>query len=64
LDDSDKATQREEQDREVCMKYNRKPELYFIGSCYNCSEPIARGVYCSAACRDDDEQRRRFRNGR
>lgn len=60
----DMAQEREEQDREIALKYGRRPELPQIGSCFNCSEPIARGNFCSPDCREDYEKRKRFNHGK
>jgi hypothetical protein len=54
----DMASDREEQDRALALKH-RKPELAITGFCWNCSEQC-KGVYCSAECREDAEQRERF----
>lgn len=63
MDESDMATQREIQDREVCIKYNRKPELPANGFCYNCGDDC-HGCFCDADCRSDYEQRRKFTTGK
>jgi hypothetical protein len=55
----DIASDAEQLDRDVCMKY-RRPELVRIGFCHNCSEPIKDGCFCSPECRQDYEQRERF----
>lgn len=42
----------------------RKPVPTPTGSCFNCEEPLAVGVYCDADCRSDHEQRQRFQASR
>lgn len=42
---------------------NRKPTMTFTGRCHfsECRQPIARGLFCDAGCRDDfeiDERRK------
>lgn len=64
MDISDQATMREEQEREIAIKYGQRKQLPEIGSCFNCSEPIARGNFCSPDCREDYEKRERFNRGR
>jgi len=54
----DDATLREEQDREIALKF-RKPQLPITGFCHWCSE-MCRGVFCSPECRDDHSKKERF----
>lgn len=37
----------------------RAPELKHTGSCHNCDEPLAAGLFCDHDCRDDYERRAR-----
>ena len=54
----DQATDREEQDRAIALKF-RKPQLALTGYCWNCGE-ACKGTHCSPECREDFEQRERF----
>jgi hypothetical protein len=65
MDDSDRATAREELSREEANAY-RKPTLKACGWCLNCTESIGLGaLFCSADCRDDYQKAEdaRRRNG-
>ena len=63
MDEMDYAQQREQNDREIAIKYNKRKELAQIGSCYECSEPIARGNFCCPDCRETYEMRAKFNAG-
>ena len=53
MDDTDRATQREEEARADALAY-RKPTLLACGWCHNCTESIGSGeLFCSIDCRDD-----------
>ena len=57
MDDSDRATEREEIDRADAMRY-RKPAPIACGVCHNCNEPVNPGqIFCCADCRDDFDLR-------
>ena len=57
-DDADRASEREEQDREAALK-RREPELLPVGSCYWCdSELNADRTFCDSDCRDDYQRAR------
>ena len=62
----DRATEREEQDRELALqqvRYSAKPLPH--GECNNCGASCA-GAFCDSDCREDWEQRDRMNkiNGR
>lgn len=58
----DIATQLEEKQREVSLRY-RKPQLTACGKCYNCEEPLPETIlFCDADCRDDFEKRQKAKN--
>ncbi|ADE12156.1 hypothetical protein [Sideroxydans lithotrophicus] len=59
----DLAEQAEQRFRDLALA-TKLPELKPTGNCYNCSEPIAQGVYCNADCRDDHVRREQFNRGR
>lgn len=56
----DRATEREEMDREIALRA-RKPEgPKATGYCLECGEPVEEGRrWCTAGCRDLWEHRRR-----
>ncbi|MBS0474748.1 MAG: DUF2116 family Zn-ribbon domain-containing protein [Proteobacteria bacterium] len=56
MDISDKATEREEQDRDIAL-HQRKPEgPAATGQCLYCEDPLPPGKrWCCTACRDDWE---------
>ena len=61
MDDSDRATEREEIDRADAMRY-RKPAPSACGACHNCNEPLHVGmVFCCSDCRDDFQLREKMR---
>jgi hypothetical protein len=61
MDDSDRATEREERDRSLAMAY-RKPAPSACGACYNCNEPVKTGrIFCCAECREDYELREKMK---
>ena len=39
----------------------RRQKYYFTGLCWNCSETINEGAFCDTDCRDDHQQRERFK---
>lgn len=55
----DQATEREEKDRDLCLKYYRKPvpHIPVRGYCLNCLDPVYNGSFCDNDCRDDWEKR-------
>ncbi|AUN95420.1 hypothetical protein C0099_11065 [Pseudazoarcus pumilus] len=62
-DVSDRATEREELDRELALRAARAardvPPLP-CGTCHNCGERLPPGLpFCDADCRDDWQLRRR-----
>ncbi len=66
----DRATDREEKDRELALKY-RKPTVIPCGACHYCGEPLPAGMlFCppiiEGSCRDDweREQAAKIRNGK
>lgn len=58
-DDIDIMQEREQMALDALIA-KRKPVPTPTGSCFNCEEPLAVGVYCDADCRSDHEQRQRF----
>lgn len=58
-DDIDLMQDREEKLLEARTAY-RKPVQAPTGFCFNCDEPLKRGVYCDSDCRDDHELRVRL----
>lgn len=59
MDDSDKATAREELDRDLALKNLKPAGPAPTGACLNCDEPLPPGLrWCDALCRDDWEARR------
>ncbi len=61
-DDIDLAQERDEMLLRAQIA-RRMPVLPFVGSCYNCEEPLAEGLFCDADCRLDHEKREQFRTG-
>ncbi len=66
-DEIDRASEREEMDREIARKM-RKPELHLnpMGACHWCESIVRAGeIFCSSDCRDDFrlDQHRRERTG-
>lgn len=64
----DQATEREEQERAICIENARKSTytLIPVQSCYFCGHVLASGrLFCDVECRDDweIEQRAKMRNG-
>ena len=57
MDIYDKATEVEEQHRELSIKQARAKNqpLKAITHCLFCNEKISSGRYCSAECREDGE---------
>ena len=57
MDIFDKATEVEEQHRELSIKQARAKNqpLKTVTNCLFCNERIERGRYCSAECREDGE---------
>ncbi|EOD4075125.1 hypothetical protein ACJQ68_004162 [Yersinia enterocolitica] len=61
-DEIDQAQELESLNVEIGIA-NRKPTMTFTGHCHfsECRQPIARGLFCDAGCRDDyeiDERRK------
>lgn len=61
-DEMDYAQQREQNDREIAIKYNRRPQIPATGFCYNCGE-VCHGCFCDGDCRDDWTKRKNFNVG-
>lgn len=58
----DRATEREEQERERAIAAARKPVsvVPFTGFCHNCDAPLAPAMrFCDALCYEDFERRKR-----
>ena len=61
MDDSDRATEREEMARADALRY-RKPAPVACGACHNCAEPVKPcRIFCCTECREDYELRERMR---
>ena len=43
----------------AAARLRRRPTLPFCGRCYNCDEPLERGLFCDQDCRSDYERRTR-----
>lgn len=43
----------------TAARLRRKPTLLPVGACYNCDEPLTRGLFCDSECREDYERRTR-----
>ena len=57
MDDSERATEREEIARADAMRY-RKPAPIACGVCHNCDEPVKPGrIFCCSECREDYDLR-------
>lgn len=62
-DDIDKANDLAEMERNAAvMAAQRASYLHYCGRCWNCDEPLEEGLFCDTDCRDDHEQRGRFKN--
>lgn len=64
----DQATEREEQERAICIENARKPikKLYPVGFCHYCSEYTGAGMlFCDFECATgyQEEENARARNG-
>lgn len=62
-DEIDEAQNLEQHIIEVGIANSRKPTMTFTGCCHfsECRQPIERGLFCDAGCRDDyeiDERRK------
>lgn len=56
MDIYDRATEREEQDRDRAMQYRRPTGPVATGQCLACEHPLPAGQrWCDAECRDDWE---------
>jgi hypothetical protein len=55
MDEFDRASEREQRDRDAAISHVRKTavELAYAGECYNCREHLDNGVFCDSDCRDD-----------
>ncbi|WP_130834293.1 hypothetical protein [[Erwinia] mediterraneensis] len=49
----DEASEREQQLIAIALANRPKPGMTFTGKCHYCEEPISKGHYCSAECRED-----------
>lgn len=56
-DIADRANDLMELDQKIALSHRKKGGLKPIGCCYNCSEPLHKGLFCDADCRDDYERR-------
>jgi hypothetical protein len=65
MDESDRATQREQQAREAALERRRSEAPPACGYCFNCGETLfGSRRWCDADCRADWERsRRRARTG-
>ena len=57
-DEADQAQESEELHL-AAARMRRKPTLLACGRCYNCHEPLTRGLFCDSDCRSDYERRTR-----
>ncbi len=55
-DIADEAAEREQQLIEVALANRPKPQMVYTGECHWCEEPISKGHYCDASCREDHEK--------
>lgn len=56
MDIFDRATEREEQDRDRALQYRRPTGPTATGQCLACEQPLPAGLrWCDAECRDDWE---------
>lgn len=58
-DDFDRASDLEQQQRELALRQARgQPTMPAVGACYNCGEDLPPGrLFCDKDCRDDFEKR-------
>ncbi|MGB0895657.1 MAG: hypothetical protein ACPGUD_14780 [Parashewanella sp.] len=54
-DTADQAQTLEQHNIEQALQ-KRNKELPFTGACHYCDEPINKGHFCDADCRDDHQQ--------
>lgn len=59
-DDVDLAGDIERTRLDALMRNRDRRSLPETGSCHNCGEILACGLFCDADCRDDYEKRERF----
>ena len=52
----DEAAEREQQMIEIALANRPKPNMVYTGECHWCEEPIDKGHYCDAKCREDHEK--------
>ena len=52
----DEAAEREQQMIEIALANRPKPNMVYTGECHWCEEPIDKGHYCDAECREDHEK--------
>lgn len=55
-DPADEAAEREQRLIEVALANRPKPQMVYTGECHWCEEPISKGHYCDASCREDHEK--------
>jgi len=55
-DPIDEAAEREQLLIDIALKNRPKPGMTFTGKCHYCEEPISKGHYCDASCREDHER--------
>lgn len=60
----DKANDLAEMERNAAIRDAlRSKGPVYVGRCHNCDEPLEKGAFCSAPCREDYNKRMRLRNG-
>ncbi len=55
-DIADEAAEREQQLIALALANRPKPQMVYTGECHWCEEPISKGHYCDASCREDHEK--------
>ena len=55
-DELDQAAALEELERTIALANRKKPQMIYTGECHWCEEPIDKGHYCDAECREDHEK--------
>lgn len=66
-DPSDHASELEQRERDILLaqhKERAKHALQPTGYCYNCEEPVEKGLFCNSDCRDDFEFRQKMEKHR
>lgn len=56
-DIADDASDLEMLNVEIALANRPKTAIEFTGKCHYCEEPISKGHYCDAGCREDDVKR-------